>query len=137
MSLCLELIASTMRIGCSLYRSLELIASSLDDSEQKELNTVLTLLNLGSDWDQAWQHTEGKLQQLGRHIKIAQQGISTHQILHARAKTYRKEQHTIMLEKIEALSIKLLMPLGLLALPAFIAIGIIPTIICLVQTLTL
>ncbi|MFT4185905.1 MAG: type II secretion system F family protein [Micrococcaceae bacterium] len=136
-SLCLELTASVMKTGCSLIRSLELLAKVHQIAEKKELQQAITLLRLGSSWNASWQHSTGEIKELSQHLYQANQGISITNILKARAYHYRKNQENLQLERIEALSVKLLMPLGLLALPAFIAIGIIPTILCLFNSISI
>ncbi len=90
-------------------------------------------LRLGAEWDEAWQDAPPS----GDLLKVAFEpawtdGVSPLTLLHAVAEQARGASVTRARSQAEKLGVKLAFPLGVLLLPAFIILGLVPVFFSLV-----
>ncbi|MEV7607181.1 type II secretion system F family protein [Paenarthrobacter sp. NPDC089322] len=129
----LELAASMLDAGSGLGRALELIAQSATPPIKLSLRPVVAALAIGADWETAWRtptRHEPEVARLKDALSFAAlTGAPSASILYAQAARERREQFRAAEKRAAALGVKLVVPLGLCSLPAFICLGIVPVLI--------
>lgn len=136
-ALYLDLAATMLAAGLSVPAVLEQL-SQLDEGRYRtELAVVVAKLYAGAHWEQAWgKHTpEGLVPVrdcLGVALETGAPSAQLVRVLADRQRRHRQRQH----EKSAArLAVKLVVPLGVCSLPAFICVGVIPVLIALLPAL--
>lgn len=135
MTLILEMIAVAIRQGASIPRALLSIGELLDDSQGQYLRHVGKSLNSGYTWHDAWMDfsDDGTLQEEMRVVCDALEdswlsGSSPLGRLQSASDGVAAFERSQIEQGASRLSVKLLIPTGLCFLPAFICIGVIPSI---------
>ncbi|GAA2845789.1 type II secretion system F family protein [Paenarthrobacter ilicis] len=132
----LELVASMLDAGAGIGRSLELIARCSHPTVATSLRPVVAALAMGADWGTAWGSPVPYPPEVARLKEAlafaALTGAPSAAILYAQAARERREQFRAAEKRAAALGVKLVVPLGLCSLPAFICLGIVPVLIAMV-----
>ncbi len=131
----LELIGAMLDAGAGLGRSLELVAMVAAAEFSVPLRPVVSALAIGADWETAW-HSSGirspKLIVLRDALGFAAlTGAPSSAILYAQAARIRREHFRAAEKQAAALSVRLVIPLGLCSLPAFLCLGVAPVLLAL------
>ncbi|WP_309074796.1 type II secretion system F family protein [Paenarthrobacter sp.] len=131
----LELVASMLDAGAGIGRALELIAKCASPPIRRSLRPVVAALALGAEWETAWRTPTTHVPEVAR-LKdalafAALTGAPSASILYAQAARERREQFREAEKRAAALGVKLVVPLGLCSLPAFICLGIVPVLIAM------
>lgn len=131
----LELVAAMLDSGAGLGRSLELIAGCASPQLGRSLRTVVAALDIGTDWETAWR-SSGRECAEAHKIKdslafAALTGAPSSAILYAEAARLRREQFRMAEKRAATLGVKLVIPLGLCSLPAFICLGVVPVLLAM------
>ena len=134
----LELVAAMLDSGAGLGRSLELIAGCASPQLSRSLRTVVAALDIGTDWETAWR-SSGQQCAEARKLKdalafAALTGAPSSAILYAQAARLRREQFRMAEKRAAALGVKLVIPLGLCSLPAFICLGVVPVLLAMLPS---
>lgn len=134
----LELVAAMLDSGAGLGRSLELIAGCASPQLSRSLRTVVAALDIGTDWETAWRSSGQKCNE-ARKLKdalafAALTGAPSSAILYAQAARLRREQFRMAEKRAAALGVKLVIPLGLCSLPAFICLGVVPVLLAMLPS---
>lgn len=151
----LELVAAMLQSGSGLGRALELVAAVAADDIRGPLRPVVSALAIGADWDTAW-GSNSRTSNSGfsrrhpreggshRHPDIlllrdalafaAYTGAPSAAILYAQAARIRRDRFRLAEKRAAALGVKLVIPLGLCSLPAFICLGVVPVLLALVPS---
>ncbi|MGP0224662.1 MULTISPECIES: type II secretion system F family protein [unclassified Paenarthrobacter] len=131
----LELVASMLDAGAGLGRALELVARSGTPEVASSLRPVVAALAIGTDWQTAWGSSVKPAPEVVRLRNAlafaAMTGAPSAAILYAQAARERREQFRAAEKRAAALGVKLVVPLGLCSLPAFICLGIVPVLIAM------
>lgn len=134
----LELVAAMLDAGSSIGRSLELVAASASVRYTAALRPVVSALAIGADWDTAWRSSAVALPEilelrdaLGFAALI---GAPSSAILYAQAARIRRERFRAAEKRAASLGVKLVVPLGLCSLPAFICLGVVPVLLALMPS---
>ncbi|MCW4464009.1 type II secretion system F family protein [Glutamicibacter sp. MNS18] len=128
--LVLDLAASLLESGLPIGRVLEILGSRIGHCAH--LRTVARCLELNMEWEQAWQHCPSWLDPLQRALHFTQSsGAGSAQLLRSFAQLQRRERTKKAQEIGAQFGTKLVLPLGLCALPSFIALGVVPIILAL------
>lgn len=134
----LELVASMLDAGAGIRRALELIAQCASPPIRQSLRPVVAALALGADWETAWRTP---IRQPAEVVRLkdalafaALTGAPSASILYAQAARERREQFRAAEKRAAALGVKLVVPLGLCSLPAFICLGIVPVLIAMLPS---
>jgi pilus assembly protein TadC len=129
----LELIGAMLESGAGLGRSLQLIATLVPPELARQLRPVASALAIGADWKTAWHSSGAQTPQL-RALRdaltfVALTGAPSSALLYAQAARLRRERHRAAEQRAAALGVKLVVPLGLCSLPAFVCLGVVPVLL--------
>jgi pilus assembly protein TadC len=134
----LELVAAMLDAGSSIGRSLELVAASASARYSDSLRPVVSALAIGTDWDTAWRSSAVRLPEILELRDAlgfaALTGAPSSAILYAQAARLRRERFRAAEKRAASLGVKLVVPLGLCSLPAFICLGVVPVLLALVPS---
>ena len=134
----LELVAAMLDAGAGIGRSLELVAASAAPHYQGSLRPVVSALSIGADWETAWRssavRSAGILELRDALGFAALTGAPSSAILYAQAARLRRERFRAAEKRAASLGVKLVVPLGLCSLPAFICLGVVPVLLALVPS---
>lgn len=131
----LELVGATLDAGSGLGRALELIAGLAAQEFRAALRPVVSALAIGADWDAAWRSSNIRSPQL-LDLRdalgfAALTGAPSSTLLYAQAARIRRERFRMAEKQAAALGVKLVVPLGLCSLPAFVCLGIVPVLLAM------
>ncbi|MGG5170738.1 type II secretion system F family protein [Pseudarthrobacter sp. J1738] len=137
----LELAGAMLDSGASLYRVLELLRSVSEPGLQKAMAPVVAGLGLGTDWETAWRGSRSSVTRTSTKRLIeglkeglgfaATTGAPSSAILYTQAARIRRQQHRAAEKQAATLGVRLVIPLGLCCLPAFICLGVIPVLLAM------
>jgi pilus assembly protein TadC len=134
----LELIGAMLDAGSGIRRALELVAASAAPEYRRSLRPVVSALAIGADWDTAWRTSEVRtpeLQALRQALSFAAlTGAPSSAILYAQAARLRRERFRAAEKRAAALGVRLVVPLGLCSLPAFICLGVVPVLLAMLPS---
>ncbi|TQJ38341.1 type II secretion system (T2SS) protein F [Arthrobacter sp. SLBN-112] len=132
----LELVAAMLDAGAGIGRSLELVAASAVPQYRDSLRPVVSALAIGADWETAWRSSAVRLPEILELRDAlgfaALTGAPSSAILYAQAARLRRERFRAAEKRAASLGVKLVVPLGLCSLPAFICLGVVPVLLALV-----
>ncbi len=131
----LELVAATLDSGAGLGRALELLASCTAPAVRDSLRPVVAALAIGADWGTAWRSSAVQnpvaLRLRDSLAFAALTGAPSSAVLYAQAARLRREEFRAAERRAAALGVKLVVPLGLCSLPAFICLGVVPVLLAM------
>ncbi|MDQ0767737.1 pilus assembly protein TadC [Pseudarthrobacter defluvii] len=134
----LELVAAMLDAGAGIGRSLELVAASAAPDYRDSLRPVVSALAIGADWETAWRSSAVRsieILELRDALGFAAlTGAPSAAILYAQAARLRRERFRAAEKRAASLGVKLVVPLGLCSLPAFICLGVVPVLLALVPS---
>lgn len=134
----LELVAAMLEAGSGLGRALELVAMVAAEEVRGPLRPVVSALAIGADWDTAWRSSSVRhpdVQLLRDALGFAAHtGAPSASILYAQAARIRRDRFRRAEKRAASLGVKLVVPLGLCSLPAFICLGVVPVLLALVPS---
>lgn len=134
----LELVAAMLDAGSGVGRSLELVAAAAAPAYRLSLKPVVSALAIGADWGTAWRSSEARLPEILEMRDAlgfaALTGAPSSAILYAQAARIRRERFRAAEKRAASLGVKLVIPLGLCSLPAFICLGVVPVLLALVPS---
>jgi pilus assembly protein TadC len=137
-ALMLDLLAAMFRAGTSLPAAVRTLARAAEGDGRMRLEKVAAALQLGTEWGSAWA-LAGDDEGLARIREAltfgAATGAPSAEILHAQAEQLRRRRKQEAERRAAALGTRLVLPLGLCALPSFVALGIVPVLISLLPRL--
>ena len=144
-ALVLELTAAMLRAGSSLAEACQTLVVLAQGKNRDTLFEVSRGLSHGLAWKPAWERAEvviesrtpPSLTPLRDCLEsLADQGAPTADLLDIVAERHRRLEQRRAEKQAAKLSVKLVVPLGLCSLPAFICWGVIPVMIALLPGLT-
>ena len=149
-ALMLDLIAAMLEAGQPLPSALALLAEGTDAPTAGSLARLLGALDLGVPWDTAWQLASGTapgvpagagrsahmppraFEAMGPALRFtAGTGAPSAAVLSSQADALRRSRRAEGRRRAAALGVRLVVPLGLCSLPAFIALTVVPLLLSL------
>ncbi|OMH34567.1 hypothetical protein BGP79_04855 [Tersicoccus sp. Bi-70] len=151
-ALLLDLLAAMLDAGVSIDTALALLAGIHANSVGAALDRVVAARRLGADWPSAVAMVEGTasslrpgsesreaLVSLGPLLEAvvfaATTGTPSAELLRSRAGELRGRRRRETERRAASLGVRLVLPLGLCQLPAFICLGIAPVVVALLPAL--
>ena len=134
----LDLLGAMLAAGLPLPHAVAALAATTQGTTKTALDQVASALLLGVDWHEAWALAErgSGLDVLRDSLRFgAATGAPSAAVLFAQADQLRRRGHQEDQQRAAALGTRLVLPLGLCALPAFIALGVVPVLVALVPKL--
>lgn len=130
-----ELTATQLDAGLPLAEAVSVLAHSTAGTGYPELQRVAAALRLGLDWDTAWSSADESPRALLDYRDAleftATSGAASATVLRGQAEQVRRAQFRRAERAAEALSVRLVLPLGLCCLPAFMCWGVLPVLMSL------
>ncbi|WP_129657403.1 type II secretion system F family protein [Rothia uropygialis] len=134
---CLELVATILDAGLPLTEAVGIVARM---EGSPALVSAAERLRLGISWDNAWSAAAtGRAKDTVSVFHevlgfAARTGAPSSALLRARSEQMRRSEHREAEKLAAALGVRLVLPLGLCSLPAFICLGVVPVLIGLIPT---
>jgi pilus assembly protein TadC len=131
-ALLVDLVAAALGAGATPVAALDVVGRAVGGQEGEEVVRVAARLRLGSDWAGAWVGTHPHLEPLRRCLGLAfGTGAPGADLLRHAASELRRRRHRAAQLEASRLGVRLVLPLGLCALPAFFALGVVPVVLSL------
>lgn len=135
--LLLDLLGAALEAGLAIPWALDLVAGVSTPRIRAGLSQVVAGLQIGASWEHSWegvQHIDevGQLQAALSFAALT--GAPAAPLLYAEAAQRRRRAQREAEKRAAALGVKLVVPLGLCSLPAFICLGIVPVVVAMVPT---
>ena len=133
--LLLELTGAALDAGMPLASALRVVAGVAEPRIRDGLAVVVAGLQIGASWHHAWQPVRHRapLDQLYSALSFAAlSGAPSAALLYAEAEQRRRQTHRAAEKRAGALGVKLVVPLGLCSLPAFICLGVVPVVLAMI-----
>ncbi|MGW9414792.1 type II secretion system F family protein [Arthrobacter cupressi] len=134
----IELVAAALESGASLGRALELLTSCSAPAVRDSLRPVVAALAIGADWETAWRSSAVRnpvaLRLRDSLAFAALTGAPSSAVLFAQAARLRREEFRAAERRAAALGVKLVVPLGLCSLPAFLCLGVVPVLLAMLPS---
>lgn len=140
----LELVAAAVRSGAGVPRALEAVGAAVGGPDGRALGRVAAALRLGAGWDAAWagacdvparsgrDAVAPRLDVLRRALRGAwAEGAAPGESLRAAGAEHRHERQAAARTAAARLAVRLVLPLGLCYLPAFVLVGLVPVLLAL------
>lgn len=125
-----DLAGAGLRGGGSVPAVLAAMGQALQEPSFERVSAELLL---GARWEEAWEPLPPSGGLLATALQPAwEDGVAPKPLLHQSAMDARRRAVTSSKEAAERLAVKLALPLGLLLLPAFILLGLIPILFVLI-----
>lgn len=133
--LLLELLGAALDSGLTVQGALRVVANVADPGVRESLLRVVAGLEIGASWQSSWAGSlvRGDIVRIHEALSFgALTGAPAAPILYAEAQQHRTAAGRLAEKRAAALGVKLVLPLGLCSLPAFIALGIVPVVVAMV-----
>ena len=133
--LLLELLGAALDSGLTVQGALRVVANVADQGIREGLLRVVAGLEIGASWQSSWEGSLGRSDIARIHEALsfgALTGAPAAPILYAEAQQHRTAAGRLAEKRAAALGVRLVLPLGLCSLPAFIALGIVPVVVAMV-----
>ncbi|WP_182112957.1 type II secretion system F family protein [Actinotalea sp. JY-7876] len=143
----LDLVAAACAAGAGVPAALVAVGAALPGDRGRLLVRAGGALALGAAWDEAWQSArEGPVADgpgagdpgagdpgadvIADALRASwETGAAPGPALQAAARTARRERHARAMEAAGRLGVRLVLPLGLCYLPAFVLVGLVPVLV--------
>lgn len=127
----LDLVDAACRSGSSVPGALADVGAAVEGRRGATLRSVAAALSLGAPWAEAWPDDAG-LAPLADALEPSwTQGVAPGDALRAVAATLRRERRARALEEAGRLGVRLVVPLAVCHLPAFVLVGLVPVLMSL------
>lgn len=138
--LVLDLVVAGVVAGRPTTQVLEVVADAVGGPLGERLHGVVARLSLGADPAAVWHglHDDAVLAPLARALaRASRSGTAVRRVLERAAEDVRAAQRAAALERARAVGVRTAAPLGACFLPAFLLIGVVPTVVATFVSLDL
>ena len=130
----IDLLALTLRGGAGLVEAMEAVGSRLGGPLGLHLQTVAAAGRWGVDEATAWASVPSAWQPAARALRMAATaGVPPADVLVRAAEEVRRAEQQRLELATQTLGIRIVLPLGLVFLPAFILTTVVPIVLALAQ----
>lgn len=128
----LGLLAAALDAGASVPRALHAVGRAVEGDDGAVLERVAASLLLGSSWSAAWSGAPPRLDVVGQALGPAwEHGVAPSRSLRVAARHVRADRQATAAVAAARLGVRLVLPLGVCYLPAFVLMGLVPLLISL------
>ncbi|ACQ78883.1 type II secretion system protein [Beutenbergia cavernae DSM 12333] len=125
-----ELVAAVLDAGAAVPTALDALGRAIDGDDGRALRSCGGALLLGASWSEAWSGVPGRWAIVERALEPAwTDGVAPGPALRAAADGVRARRAELAKEAAARLGVRLVLPLGLCYLPAFVLLGLLPVVI--------
>lgn len=126
----LDLLGAACSSGASVPGALEAVGSAVGGARGGVLERGAAALSLGASWAEAWADAPAALAPVADALRSSwEDGAAPAGALRSAAAVLRRERHARALEEAGRLGVRLVLPLGLCYLPAFVLVGLVPVLV--------
>jgi tight adherence protein B len=126
----MELVAAALDAGLPAPAALDAAVRAAGAGTQEQLGPVVRLWRLGAPLDQVWSHRDAGWEPLGHALVLADRtGASAATLLRSAAGELRASRRRRARSAAHALGVRLVLPLGLTTLPAFVLWTVVPVVL--------
>ena len=130
-ALLLDLVAAAMLAGAPAATALQVAGAAAGGDRGAAVRAAGAALLLGAEGDEAWPD-DPSVRRLRRCLELSTgTGVPAVPLLRATADTARRDRHRSGEREAARLGVRLALPLGLCAVPAFVAWGVVPVVLSL------
>ena len=127
-----DLLAMALRSGCGVIEALEAVGSRQPDVAGSHLRTVASALRWGVSDAQAWEAVPDDWAPVARALTLANRaGVPPAELLSRAADDLREAEKARLELATAQLGVRVVLPLGLAFLPAFVLTTVVPVVIAL------
>lgn len=128
----LDLLGAALGSGAGVPRALEAVGRSIGGVDGAGLERAAAALLLGAGWSQAWDGVPGRLWPVAEALRPAWvHGAPPGDALRVAGEQLVHEGRARSRTAAARLGVRLVLPLGLCLLPAFVLLGLVPVIVAL------
>ncbi|GMA32583.1 type II secretion system F family protein [Litorihabitans aurantiacus] len=125
-----DLVAAVLEAGASVPAALEALGGAVGGRGGHEVAVAARMLRFGASWEEAFERVPGAWDPVTRALRLAwTDGVAPGPSLAATAGALRASRAASAREDAERLGVRLVLPLGLCLLPAFVLMGLVPVMI--------
>lgn len=133
-----ELLAAIMEAGAPIRDGVGAVATAVPEPARSELLTVHRLMEMGASADQAWAACNPALAPIAQALRRSEEsGAAVGQVLSSTALDMRRNVRAEVESAARAAGVRVVAPLALCFLPAYLLIGVVPVIASLAAELTI
>lgn len=135
-ALAIDLVAAAMLSGVPATTALDVVGAALGGSGGSLLREAAALTAMGADEATAWARADPGWEPLRRALALASaSGAPSAALLRQAALRVRADRASRRRAAAQRLEVLVLLPMGLCALPAFAALGVVPLVVALAAPL--
>ena len=125
----LDLLDAACAAGASIPRALAVVGGAVEGERGTALCRAAGQLVLGSRWVDAWAGSPPALEPVAASLRASwEDGAAPGAGLRRMAEAQRRSRHARAVEAANRLGVRLVLPLGLCYLPAFVLVGLVPVL---------
>ncbi len=130
-----ELLAVAVEAGATVPHALTSVGELVGGPAGPDLRRAGAALLLGAPWPDAWEHAPVRAEPLAPLGAAWTSGAPAGPALRAAAAALRRDRGRATREAAGRLGVRLVLPLGLCFLPAFVLVGLVPVLVSLASAL--
>jgi len=124
-----ELLGAIVGAGASTAHAVDAVASAVSSPASDHLGAVRAALQLGASPEEAWSRVPAALQPIARAIRRSQEsGAPLGYVLDTTVEDLRREHRSAVQAAARAAGVRVVAPLALCFLPAYLVIGVVPIV---------
>lgn len=125
-----DLLGVTIASGAPVPEALLAVGRSIPGDQGRRVARIAALLRLGSAWNAAWDDAGDELAEIGAALRPAwEDGVAPETLLAHVARQVRQGRADAARDAAARLGVRLVLPMGLCWLPAFVLIGLAPVVL--------
>lgn len=125
-----DLVAAVLTAGASVPAALESLGEAVGGDDGAEVAVAARMLRYGASWEEAFERVPPAWDPVTEALRLAwSDGVAPGPTLAATAGALRTARAARAREEAERLAVRLVLPLGLCLLPAFVLMGLVPVMI--------